>query len=146
MSSFRPYDRGDCQHLALPPVLARSSARANGVVYEFVLEFANLFLRNLPYQHAFLNNQNSVRQFADEIKRLLDQNHCHGVRALQFQQMIGNFVNDGWLNAFGRLVEKYERRFTAETSSNGEDLLLTAAQNAGSTQPQRRQTRERRDN
>src|ERR1700677_1243183 len=122
---------------------AKSSAFTDGLADQFVLEFPDLFFWHLAYQNAFLNNQNPVRQLADEIKRLLDQNHRDGVGPLELQQMISDFVDDGRLNAFRRLVQENERRFTAKTPRNSQDLLLAAAQNAGGSLPQRRQTRKR---
>ena len=57
--------------------------------------------------------------------------------------MLGDFVNDRRLNAFGRFVQQDQRRLPAQAAGDREDLLFAAAEHAGRPRADGREARER---
>ena len=47
------------------------------------------------------------------------------------QQYVGNLVDNGGLNALGRLVQDEDFRLRCQSACDGKDLLLATAQAAG---------------
>src|SRR2546428_9250554 len=82
----------------------------------------------LEGHHAFLHDVKSVADRPRELEVLLDQQDRPVAFPLDPPQHVGYLVDDGWLDALGRLVEQEERRVGEQRSRDGELLLLAAGE------------------
>lgn len=110
---------------------AASACRADRVAEEFALQFSYSSGGDIAHQDSLLNHQDAVGQFAYEIERLFDQDHGQPAGSFQLQKMVGDLVDNRWLNALGRFVQQHKGRLAAKAAGDCEDLLLAPAEHAG---------------
>src|SRR4030095_15329765 len=69
-----------------------------------------------------------IRQTPGKIEILLDQENGHAAFLLEALDRLLNVQNDRRLNAFSGFIEEEQRRLSHQSTSNGELLLLTTAE------------------
>src|SRR6185436_76139 len=83
-------------------------------------------------------------ELGDELEILLDEQDREPLRAMELAQDADELLDDGRLDALGRLVEEDELGLAGQAAGDGQELLLATAERAAAAFQQRRQPRERR--
>src|SRR5260370_24558244 len=123
----------------LPVIAARWIELLRGDADEFPDEacIAEIARLHLPGDHAFLNDEDPLRERGDEVEVLLDQDHGEAAVVAQPLQDLDNLLDDRGLDALGRLVEKNQTRFAAKAARDRQQLLLAAGKRAAGPIEQR---------
>ena len=76
--------------------------------------------------HTAFDQHDAARDIEHEFEILLDNEHRKPMLFAQRRQKFADFLDDGWLNTFRRLVEKQKPRQRHEGASQCQNLLLAA--------------------
>src|ERR1700738_3880222 len=125
--------------VCLPVIAARWIELLGGDSDEFADEtcVAEIARLHFPGDHAFLNDEDPLRERGDEVEVLLDQDHGEAAVVAEPLQDLDNLLDDRGLDALSRLVEEEQARFTAKAARDRQQLLLAAGERAAGAVEQR---------